>query len=211
MLPRVVRCQDVSSTWDEAVGWQNGTAPSPPSLSPPWPRQPSLCPAPCRRRAGKAESGATVARWCLWQAGSGPVCAAHVLDTGLRGCLHDALLVWSEPGAGAALPQFPHREGCSAVRAGPGRGGGSGWGRDQALVLRGQLRWGRMPGHTHTHWAGRGPAFWGVGTCLLTPSACLALASLAAPATPSSPASRWRSAWAASLAWSCLPTTKSIL
>ena len=92
MLPRVVRCQDVSSTWDEAVGWQNGTAPSPPSLSPPWPRQPSLCPAPCRRRAGKAESGATVARWCLWQAGSGPVCAAHVLDTGLRGCLHDALL-----------------------------------------------------------------------------------------------------------------------
>lgn len=123
MLPRVVRCQDVSSTWDEAVGWQNGTTPSPPSLSPPWPRQPSLCPAPCRRRAGKAESGATVARWCLWQAGSGPVCAAHVLDAGLRGCLHDALLVWSEPGAGAALPQFPHGEGCSAVRAGPGRGG----------------------------------------------------------------------------------------
>ena len=94
-----------------------------PVLSPLWPRQPSLCPAPCRRRAGKAESGATVARWCLWQAGPGPVCAAHVLDVGLRGCLHDALLVWSEPGAGAALPQFPHGEGCSAVRAGLGRRG----------------------------------------------------------------------------------------
>lgn len=130
MLPWMVRCQGVSSTWDEAMGWQSEPLPSHqaapvccPVLSPPWPCQPSLCPALCQKRARKAESGATVTCWCLWQAGSGPVCAAHVLDVGLRGCLHDALLVWSEPGAGAALPQFPHGEGCSAVRAGLGRWG----------------------------------------------------------------------------------------
>lgn len=89
--------------------------------------------------------------------------------------------------------------------------GGPGCGRDWGLVLQRQLGWGRMPGHTHTHWAGRGPAFWDVGMGLLTPFARLALASLAAPAMPSSPASRCHSAWAASLAWSCLPTTRSIL
>lgn len=61
---------------------------------------------------------ATVSNWCLLQAGSRSFCSAHFLDIGFRGCLHDALLVWSEPGSGAALPQFPHREGRCAVSAG---------------------------------------------------------------------------------------------
>lgn len=34
-----------------------------------------------------------------------------------------------------------------------------------------------MPERSRTHWAGRGVAFWGLGTCLLAPSPCLALCS----------------------------------
>lgn len=73
------------------------------------------------------------------QARSGPFCATHFLDLGFRGRLHDALLVWGEPGSGAALPQLPHREGCCTVSTGTGRLGSKDWGKRVASVPRRQL------------------------------------------------------------------------
>lgn len=169
-----------------------------PSIAP-WLPQPPHCSTPCWRRARRA----AVTHWCLRQAGSGPFCAAHFLDLGLRGCLHDALLVWGEPGPGAALPQLPHGEGCRAVSAGTGR---TAWGECGPRSRGGSWGGAGMPEHTPPLGRTWLP-FLGLG-----PRCSLALGTgpLAAPATPSSPASRWSSAWAASLAWSCSPTTRSI-
>lgn len=104
-----------------------------------------------------------LAGWHLLQAGSRPLCAAHLLDLGLWGSLHDALLIWCEPGSGAALPQFPHREGCCAVSAGSGssRGGGS-------LETHGVGQDGRV--HMHPLDPGSRPPFWKLRrTCLTVP------------------------------------------
>lgn len=72
----------------------------------------------------------------LLQAESRPLCASYFLDSGLWGCLYDAFLVWSESSSGAALPQFPLREGCCAVSSGMGSFGestGKGFSKDNGM------------------------------------------------------------------------------
>lgn len=131
----------------------------------------SLLPSdPGYRRVRKAESlwgYGTVTRWRLLQARSGPFCAVHFLDVDLWGNLHDAVLVWGEPGSGAALPQLPHGEDCYTVSAGPRRLGSKAGGREWAPVPLRQFGWGQdfiahMPPFGSRHES----AFSGSGTCL---------------------------------------------